>query len=147
MLLASMFVDRREVIREGILSKLAISNRPKKINRRLASARHRREFQVLKLKPNCEACDKNLPAESEQAYICTYECTFCRDCVENLLANVCPNCGGGFCQRPIRPRAEHRKGVSLAHHPASTRRVNSPYSEDEIRTFAAKLKNIPANLR
>lgn len=102
---------------------------------------------MLKIKPNCEACDKNLPALSEDAFICSYECTFCRGCVEDLLENVCPNCGGGLSQRPIRPETEHRKGVSLVQHPASTERVNSPYSNEEIKAFAVKLKKVPPNLR
>ncbi len=98
---------------------------------------------MLILKPNCEACDKDLPADSDEAHICTYECTFCSDCVKNLLANVCPNCGGGFTPRPIRPSKEHRTGVSLVQHPASTARVKSPYPNDEIKAFASNLKKIP----
>ena len=97
---------------------------------------------MLKLKPNCEACDVDLPANSDQALICSYECTFCKMCVKKLLENVCPNCGGGFSQRPIRPKNEYRSGVSLEHHPASAQRVNTNYSKDEIKGFAAKIKNI-----
>ncbi|TMN87805.1 hypothetical protein CWB72_14295 [Pseudoalteromonas phenolica] len=58
---------------------------------------------MLQLKPNCECCNKALPANSTEAMICSYECTFCRDCVEKELRNVCPNCGGSFEARPIRP--------------------------------------------
>ncbi|MEP4892149.1 MAG: DUF1272 domain-containing protein [Aliiglaciecola sp.] len=90
---------------------------------------------MLELKPNCEWCDKDLPPESEDAFICTYECTFCQDCVETVLLNVCPNCGGGFSARPIRPATAFRPGVSLQHQPASNKRVVSPYSIDEIRAF------------
>ena len=57
----------------------------------------------LELRPNCEYCDKDLPPNSAEARICSYECTFCADCVANNLDNVCPNCGGGFVVRPIRP--------------------------------------------
>lgn len=78
---------------------------------------------MLELRPNCEACDKDLPPESTEACICTYECTFCSSCVDTLLKNVCPNCGGGFFPRPIRPKIEHRAGVSLLHHPASMSRL------------------------
>ena len=72
---------------------------------------------MLELRPNCECCDKDLPPDSAEARICTYECTFCADCVETKLHGVCPNCGGNLAPRPIRPAAK------LAKHPASTRRV------------------------
>ena len=75
---------------------------------------------MLTLKPNCECCDRDLPPESPEARICTFECTFCADCVENVLHNVCPNCGGNLVPRPIRPAHE------LAVHPASTVRVYNP---------------------
>jgi hypothetical protein len=58
---------------------------------------------MLEIRPNCENCGKSLSNESQEAMICTFECTFCFDCVQNILHNVCPNCGGGFEKRPIRP--------------------------------------------
>jgi hypothetical protein len=58
---------------------------------------------MLEMRPTCENCDKLLPNESSEAMICTHECTFCEECVENELKNVCPNCGGGFEKRPTRP--------------------------------------------
>ncbi len=57
---------------------------------------------MLEIRPTCENCNKPLPPESSEAMICTFECTYCRDCVQ-LLEEVCPNCGGGFERRPIRP--------------------------------------------
>lgn len=96
---------------------------------------------MLELRPNCEGCDKDLPAFSTDAYICTYECTFCRPCVENILSNVCPNCGGGFSPRPIRPAIEYRKGVSLQSQPASMKRVNTQYTKQEMKNFSHALKN------
>lgn len=72
---------------------------------------------MLKLKPNCENCDRDLPPDSSEARICTFECTFCASCVEDVLKGQCPNCGGGFEKRPIRPAA------MLAKYPASTERV------------------------
>ena len=72
---------------------------------------------MLQLKPNCECCDRDLPADSAEARICSYECTFCASCVEARLAGVCPNYGGGFAPRPIRPPA------MLLRHPASSQRV------------------------
>jgi len=97
---------------------------------------------MLELRPNCELCDRDLPPDSIEACICSYECTFCHDCVAGPLENVCPNCGGGFSPRPIRPRGERRAGVGLEHHPASTQRVHTPYSREQIKDFADKVKDI-----
>jgi uncharacterized protein len=78
---------------------------------------------ALELRPNCECCDKDLPPDSAEARICTYECTFCVDCVETRLpGGICPNCGGAFVPRPERP--PHM----LAKHPASTERVLKRHS-------------------
>lgn len=72
---------------------------------------------MLELRPNCECCDKDLPPDSTEAVICTFECTFCTTCAEDVLNHTCPNCGGNLVQRPIRtPEA-------LQNNPASTRRV------------------------
>ncbi len=75
---------------------------------------------MLELRPNCECCDKDLPAESRSAFICTFECTFCQDCAHITLMGVCPNCGGELVRRPVRPADK------LARHPASTKRVLKP---------------------
>jgi len=72
---------------------------------------------MLALRPNCECCDKDLPPDSTEARICTFECTFCADCVEGVLKGVCPNCGGNFVPRPIRPAEK------LAKYPPSTERM------------------------
>jgi hypothetical protein len=72
---------------------------------------------MLELRPNCECCDRDLPPDSASARICTFECTFCADCVEGPLKGVCPNCGGGFAPRPIRPQNH------LGRFPASLHRV------------------------
>ena len=72
---------------------------------------------MLELRPNCECCDRDLPADSREAMICTFECTFCSDCAAQLLHGLCPNCGGELVRRPIRPAAK------LAAYPASSRRV------------------------
>ena len=102
---------------------------------------------MLKIKPNCETCDKVLPADSTEAYICSYECTFCHGCVETLLENVCPNCGGGLSPRPIRPKNEYRKGVGLDFQPASVERVHTCHSHQEIKQFSASLKHLPPEQR
>jgi hypothetical protein len=75
---------------------------------------------MLELRPNCECCDRDLPPDSTEAMICSFECTFCRDCVTDVLEGRCPNCGGEFAPRPRRP------GGALARNPASTRRVFNP---------------------
>jgi uncharacterized protein len=75
---------------------------------------------MLQLRPNCECCNRDLPPESTEAMICTYECTFCRDCATQVLRGTCPNCGGEMLQRPRRPAA------MLAKHPASSERVFRP---------------------
>lgn len=72
---------------------------------------------MLELRPNCEVCDKDLPPAAEDAYICSFECTFCRDCAENRFGLVCPNCGGDLKARPIRPAA------LLQDYPASRKRI------------------------
>ncbi len=59
---------------------------------------------MLEIRPTCENCNKNLPYNSTDAMICTFECTYCRDCVDNILKKVCPNCVGDFTERPIRPK-------------------------------------------
>ncbi len=60
---------------------------------------------MIDIRPSCENCNTHLPYNSEEARICAFECTFCKNCVENTLHNVCPNCGGGFEKRPILPKA------------------------------------------
>ncbi|HLI99800.1 MAG TPA: DUF1272 domain-containing protein [Bradyrhizobium sp.] len=102
---------------------------------------------ALQLRPNCEYCDKDLPPSSHEARICSYECTFCIACVETKLANVCPNCGGGFTARPIRPTQEWRPGVSLEKQPASATRVHLKYALDEIAAHSKRIRDIPPGER
>jgi uncharacterized protein len=97
---------------------------------------------MLQLRPNCEYCDRDLPPDSIKARICTYECTFCADCVDAVLRNVCPNCGGGFVPRPLRPKVERRPGVGLAKQPASTKRVHLSWDRNELRSFVAAVAGI-----
>lgn len=102
---------------------------------------------MLQLRPNCELCDKDLAPESSEARICSYECTFCQACVEQILENVCPNCGGGFTSRPIRPKTARRAGVSLIFHEASHERVVTKYSQEDIQAFAQPVKAIDPSER
>ena len=81
---------------------------------------------MLELRPTCEHCNKALPPASLEARICSFECTFCAHCADAVLGNVCPNCGGGFTPRPVRP-AQHWKGQNhLGKYPASARVTHRP---------------------
>jgi len=102
---------------------------------------------ALQIRPNCEYCDKDLPSNATDARICSYECTFCADCVETKLHNVCPNCGGGFAARPIRPATEWRQGLSVAKRPASSTRVRLSYGHQEIAAHTLRIKDIPPEHR
>jgi len=85
-----------------------------------ATARPAHARVMLQLRPNCERCDRDLPPESTEARICSFECTFCASCATTHLGNACPNCGGELVVRPRRPAA------ALARYPASTERVFRP---------------------
>jgi hypothetical protein len=102
---------------------------------------------MLQLRPNCEGCGKALPPSAPDARICSYECTFCADCVENLLSNVCPNCGGGFAPRPIRPATEWRPGISLGKQPASAQPVHLKYPRDDIAALVERVGSVPPGER
>ena len=75
---------------------------------------------MLQLRPGCECCDRDLPADSADARICSFECTFCAACAAQRLHSRCPNCGGELVPRP------RRSGAALSRHPASTERVVKP---------------------
>ena len=102
---------------------------------------------MLQLRPSCEHCNKPLPPDSTEAMICTYECTFCRDCVEKVLQNVCPNCGGGFCPRPHRPKNNYRNDNYLGKDPASSIVKYRPVDVEAHREFAKHIKDIPPQQR
>ncbi|MBU2993686.1 DUF1272 domain-containing protein [Octadecabacter sp. 1_MG-2023] len=104
---------------------------------------------MLEVKPNCELCDRDLPPASKEAMICSYECTYCSDCVETTLHNVCPTCGGGFTMRPIRPvRAEGgQANLGLSNRPAGTQRYHTKWSREQIDAVVSRLKNVPPEKR
>ena len=78
---------------------------------------------MLALRPNCECCGKDLPAAAPDALICSFECTFCSDCVAHRLpGGICPNCSGELVKRPIRPASK------LTRFPASAERVMKPHA-------------------
>ncbi|MFP8967227.1 DUF1272 domain-containing protein [Pokkaliibacter sp. CJK22405] len=102
---------------------------------------------MLELRPVCEHCAKTLPPDSLEARICSFECTFCSQCAEHLLANVCPNCGGGFTPRPIRPQVDRVGGNSLDQYPATTEVKHRPVNLSAHQQRVAKLGNIPPHRR
>ena len=97
---------------------------------------------MLELRPSCEHCNRLLPPETAEAWICSFECTFCGDCVENVLRNVCPNCGGGFMPRPVRPSKNWKGDNYLGKDPASTRVKHRPVDAAAHEKFAALIKTI-----
>ncbi|MEJ2177320.1 MAG: DUF1272 domain-containing protein [Gammaproteobacteria bacterium] len=102
---------------------------------------------MLQLRPSCEHCDRELPPDSDEAMICSYECTFCRTCADQILQNVCPNCGGGFCLRPTRPQHNLKNGNYLGNHPASNGKIFKPVDVDAHNAFAKDIASIPPNDR
>jgi hypothetical protein len=101
---------------------------------------------MLELRPTCEHCDCALPPDTTEARICSFECTFCRACVE-LLENVCPNCGGGFCARPNRPRENWRGDNYLGKYPARDRPRHKPVNLQEHAAFVARVGGIAVYAR
>ena len=102
---------------------------------------------MLELRPTCEHCNKALPPVSLDARICTYECTFCAACVDDVLHNVCPNCGGGFVHRPVRPALNWKDDNYLGKDRASTHIRHRPVYPAVHARFSAALRNIPPQKR
>ena len=102
---------------------------------------------MLELRPTCENCNKPLPPDSLEARICSYECTFCAACVEDVLHNVCPNCGGGFVPRPVRPARSWKGDNFLGKDAASTKIKHRPINASEHARFAAAIKTRPPHER
>ncbi|NKC16290.1 MAG: DUF1272 domain-containing protein [Gammaproteobacteria bacterium] len=96
---------------------------------------------MLLLKPNCEHCDRDLLPDAPDARICSFECTFCAECVERVLKNVCPNCAGGLAPRPIRPKAKLRT------RPASAERVLKPVDQAAHAVLLKQYESVPPESR
>ncbi len=103
--------------------------------------------RMLELRPTCENCNKALPPDSLEARICSFECTFCAGCVEGVLLNVCPNCGGGFVPRPIRPNTNWRDDNFLGASPASEVVRHRPVDLSAHAQFAGKVRGIAPEQR
>ena len=102
---------------------------------------------MLELRPTCENCNKALPPSSTEARICTFECTYCADCADNILKNVCPICGGGFAPRPIRPSKNWKGNISLDTYPASNQEKHRPVDLDEHAKLLAAINGLPPEQR
>ena len=102
---------------------------------------------MLELRPTCEHCNRALPPGSPEARICSFECTFCASCVENVLRNVCPNCGGGFAPRPVRPSANWNDENHLGRYPASTKVRHRPVDPATHAALCARLGGLPPERR
>jgi len=102
---------------------------------------------MLELRPTCEHCNAPLPPDSTAAMICSFECTFCRDCVATVLGDVCPNCGGGFCPRPVRPARNHKGDNYLGKYPAGTTVRHRPVDLAAHARFAAALRDVAPERR
>jgi hypothetical protein len=102
---------------------------------------------MLELRPTCENCNKPLPPASLEARICSYECTFCVACAEAVLGNVCPNCGGGFVPRPVRPSRNWKGGNFLGKDPASARVNHRPVDRTAHAAFSAPIRDVPPHER
>jgi hypothetical protein len=102
---------------------------------------------ALALRPTCEHCNRALPPESTDARICSFECTFCADCVEHVIGNVCPNCGGGFTPRPVRPARNWRNGNHLGAYPARTAVKHQPVNPTVHAAFSATIRPLPPEKR
>jgi uncharacterized protein len=98
--------------------------------------------EALALRPTCEHCNKPLPPDALDARICTFECTFCAACVERVIGNICPNCGGGFTPRPIRPRRNWKNNNYLGAIPARTVVRHKPVDPTVHAKFSEELKTL-----
>ena len=102
---------------------------------------------MLQLRPTCEHCNTALAPDSTEARICSFECTFCSACVEGVLSNVCPNCGGGFVPRPIRPARRWRGEAWVGQRPASMQVTHKPVDAVAHAAFVALLQGLPPEQR
>lgn len=98
---------------------------------------------MLELRPTCEHCDRPLPPASLEAVICSFECTFCTSCVDAFIGNVCPNCGGNLCARPIRPKADRKGGNYLGRYSCSGKRKFRPKDVESHLAFRKQMEAIP----
>jgi hypothetical protein len=109
--------------------------------------RHKENNIMLELRPSCEHCNKALPPDAPDARICSFECTFCASCVDDLLGGVCPNCGGGFAPRPVRPAQNWKGDNFLGAYPAGTTIKHRPVDLAAHQQFAAEIGKVAFDQR
>lgn len=102
---------------------------------------------MLELRQCCEHCGVDLPPHSTDARICSFECTFCAACAEGLLDNICPNCGGNFCPRPIRPAMAWLGDNSLQQHPPVETKLHRPVDLRRHAALVERLGQLPPHKR
>jgi hypothetical protein len=102
---------------------------------------------MLELRPTCENCNKPLPPNAADAMICTFECTFCKTCVDEVIKNVCPSCAGGLTQRPVRPATAFKPPLYLGERPASTKVKHRPVDREAHAKLLAQVGTLPAEKR
>jgi len=102
---------------------------------------------MLELRPTCEHCNHALPPASDEAMICSFECTFCRSCVEEHFGDCCPNCGGNLVARPVRPARDRRGGNCLGNHPASETVVHRPKDLAQHAVLKSAVAHLPPGER
>ena len=102
---------------------------------------------MLDLRPVCEHCAKALPPAASDAMICSFECTFCRDCATGLLSGICPNCGGNFSPRPVRPSQDRKGGNFLGTYPATTKVKHRPVDLAAHAQLVAQLEAVAPEAR
>jgi hypothetical protein len=56
---------------------------------------------MLEMRSECERCHRPLADDTDGARICSYECTFCAACADEMNS-ICPNCSGELVARPRR---------------------------------------------
>lgn len=96
---------------------------------------------MLEIRPNCENCNKDLPNTSTEAMICSFECTYCKECALEVFENICPSCTGNFVERPIRPQKQ------IAKYPASNKKVFKPKDLEKAKINSNRYKNVPPKKR
>ena len=102
---------------------------------------------MLELRPTCEHCNKSLPPNSLEAKICSYECTFCAECVNTILGNICPNCGGNFVTRPIRPAKNWKDNNYLDTDSANTKVKHIPVDLKAHKELIVSIETTPPEKR
>ena len=102
---------------------------------------------MLALRPTCEHCNKALPPDAKDAMICSFECTFCSVCVDQILSNVCPNCAGGLTHRPIRPSRNFVNHNCLEQYPASSEIIHKPVDLKKHKLLLSMLKGLAPEFR